>query len=321
VFGRNKFYLKNTAVVETLAKIDTVVFDKTGTLTEPSAAELTYTGKELSIAQRQAILSVLRHSTHPLSQRISQALSGETTPVHHFEEFAGKGLAGEVNGLFVRIGSSAYLGVPADKLKDTLKTTVYVSVDGIVLGYYTFFNVYREGLQSVLQGLGDKKIAVLSGDNNHEEARLRELLGHEAELNFNQSPVQKLEYIQRLKQQGQHQVLMVGDGLNDAGALKQSDVGIALTNSVSNFSPSCDAILDAEAFDKLSIFLNFSRKTMKLILLTFAVSLVYNVVGLTMAVMGLFTPIVSAILMPISTLSVMTFATLSVKYAAKKAGL
>jgi Cu+-exporting ATPase len=90
---------------------------------------------------------------------------------------------------------------------------------------------------------------------------------------------------------------------------------------VSNFSPSCDAILDAEAFDKLSIFLNFSRKTMKLILLTFAVSLVYNVVGLTMAVMGLFTPIVSAILMPISTLSVMTFATLSVKYAAKKAGL
>ncbi|MHC2993543.1 ATPase, partial [Pontibacter sp. HJ8] len=321
VFGRNKFYLKNIAVVETLAKIDTVVFDKTGTLTEPSSAELTYTGKELSIEQKQAILSVLRHSTHPLSQRISQALSGETAAVQNFQEYAGKGLAGDVNGLFVRIGSSAYLGVPADKLKDTLKTTVYVSVDGIVLGYYTFFNVYRQGLQSVLQGLGDKKIAVLSGDNNHEEARLKELLGQEAELNFNQSPVQKLEYIQRLKQQGQHQVLMVGDGLNDAGALKQSDAGIALTNSVSNFSPSCDAILDAEAFDKLSVFLNFSRKTMKLILLTFAVSLAYNVVGLTMAVMGLFTPIVSAILMPISTLSVMTFATLSVKYAAKRAGL
>jgi len=321
VFGRNKFYLKNTAVVERLAKIDTVVFDKTGTLTEPSEAELTYTGKKLTSAQKQAILSVLRHSTHPLSQRISQGLNGTSLPVSDFKEITGKGLVGEVNGMLVRVGSATYLGVPAEKQKDTLKTTVYVAIDGMVLGYYTFYNVYRDGLQQVLQGLGDKKIAVLSGDNDHEEARLRELLGKEAELNFNQSPVQKLEYIQQLKAKENRQVLMVGDGLNDAGALKQSDAGIALSNSVTNFSPSCDAILDASAFDRLSTFLKFSKTTMTLILLTFAVSLIYNVIGLTMAVMGLFTPIVSAILMPISTLSVMTFATISVKFAAKRAGL
>jgi P-type Cu+ transporter len=113
----------------------------------------------------------------------------------------------------------------------------------------------------------------------------------------------------------------VGDGLNDAGALRQSDAGIALTNSITNFSPSCDAILDATAFDKLSKFLKFSKTTMTIILATFAVSLIYNVIGLTLAVQGLFSPIVSAILMPISSLSVIVFATISVNIAAKRAGL
>ncbi|MBF9254160.1 heavy metal translocating P-type ATPase metal-binding domain-containing protein [Pontibacter sp. 172403-2] len=318
IFGKNKFYLKNTAVVETLSKIDTVVFDKTGTLTEPSAAELVYTGKALTPAQQQSIKSVLRHSTHPLSQRIFQSMAGQVQAVQQFQEFAGKGLVGEVSGQLVRIGSAAYVGVPADK--DALKTTVYVSLDGMVLGFYTFYNVYRPGLKAILHDLRDKQLSVLSGDNNHEAARLRELLGEEAELNFSQSPVQKLEYVQHLKSENRH-VLMVGDGLNDAGALRQSDVGIALTNSITNFSPSCDAILDASAFDKLSQFIGFSKKSMNIILASFAVSLVYNVVGLTFAVQGLFSPIVSAILMPISSLSVILFATLAVKFSAKRAGL
>lgn len=320
VFGKNKFYLKNTTVVEKLAKIDTVVFDKTGTLTEPSAAELSYIGKTLTAAQEQAIKSVLQHSTHPLSQRIFQHLTGSTFEVLNFQEYAGKGLVGDVNQQVIRIGSASYIGVTEGLIKDTLKTTVYVSIDGVVLGYYTFYNVYRSGLKDILQDLNDKRLAVLSGDNNHEEARLKDLLGEEAELSFYQSPVQKLEYIQRLKND-YNQVLMVGDGLNDAGALQQSDVGISLTNSITNFSPSCDAILDATAFDKLSKFLSFSKKTMHIILATFAVSLIYNVIGLTLAVQGLFSPIVSAILMPISSLSVIVFATLSVRIAAKRAGL
>ncbi|TXK50256.1 HAD-IC family P-type ATPase, partial [Pontibacter qinzhouensis] len=188
VFGKNKFYLRNTAVVETLAKIDTVVFDKTGTLTEPSAAEVTYTGKVLTQEQERVVKSILSHSTHPLSQRIFQSMPGETSTVYNFQEFAGKGLLGEVDGKLVRVGSAAYLGVNTIKGHDTMQTAVYVSVDGVLLGYYTFFNVYRDGLQDILQGLEHKHISVLSGDNDHELVRLRELLGDKASLNFNQSP-------------------------------------------------------------------------------------------------------------------------------------
>lgn len=320
VFGRNKFYLKNTSVVETLAKIDTVVFDKTGTLTEPSAAEVSYVGKTLTPEQEQSIKSVLSHSTHPLSQRIFQSINSDVKSVENFKEFAGKGITGEVGNHVLLIGSASFTGIKPVGDKALLNTTVYVTMDGVLLGYYTFFNVYRSGLKQILSELDDRKLAVLSGDNSHEEARLVELLGEHAALNFNQSPIQKLEYVEQLKNQ-HHQVMMVGDGLNDAGALRQSDVGIALTNSITNFSPSCDAILDATSFDKLGLFLRFSKTTMRIILATFAVSLVYNVVGLTLAVQGLFSPIVSAILMPISSLSVIIFATLSVKIAAKRAGL
>src|SRR5688572_6174656 len=179
-------------------------------------------------------------------------------------------------------------------------------------------NKYRKGLETVLRSLKKvKKLAVLSGDNDSERERLRSIFGPDAELHFNQSPVQKLEYIQKLKDQG-HKVIMIGDGLNDAGALKQADAGIALTDKVSGFSPSCDGILEAKNFGLLGTFLKFSKVNMRIILGSFGVSFIYNIIGLTMAVMGEFTPIVSAILMPISTISVIVFATISVQVAANK---
>ncbi|WP_073284723.1 heavy metal translocating P-type ATPase [Hymenobacter psychrotolerans] len=322
--GRHQFYLKNSAVVETLGRADTIVFDKTGTLTDVKRSAVEYRGTALGTAQRQAVAAVVRQSTHPLSQRLSQELPTSQPPaVAGFREVAGQGLRGLVAGVEVKVGSAALVGLrdtapAAAETTDALQSSVYVSLDGEVYGCFVFRNVYREGLEAILADLGRRyRLAVLSGDNDAEHDRLRQLFGPKAELRFRQSPQDKLEYIAGLRQQGRT-VIMVGDGLNDAGALQQADAGIALTDTLTNFSPACDAILEARSFGQLATILRFAQDCLQVVLGTFVLSFCYNGIGLGLAVQGRFTPIVSAILMPISSLSVMVFATLLVRYAAHR---
>ncbi|WP_324672245.1 heavy metal translocating P-type ATPase [Hymenobacter sp. GOD-10R] len=322
VFGQLKFYLKNSAVVETLGRADTIVFDKTGTLTDTHRSEVRYVGLPLQAAETQLVAALVQQSTHPLSQRLAKELGSSKLPIANYFEVPGQGLSGLVAGREVKVGSAAFVRAEVkgqedlEHSADTRQSRVYVAVDGEYLGCFVFYNVYREHMQEVLQTLGKHyHLAVLSGDNNTEQERLRELFGPKAELRFWQSPQDKLDYIAALRQQGRT-VIMVGDGLNDAGALQQADAGIALTDTLSNFSPACDAILDASSFGQFATFLRFSQDCLQVVLATFILSFGYNGIGLGLAVQGKFTPIVSAILMPISSLSVMLFATLLVRFAA-----
>ena len=349
VLGRHHLYLKNAAVVETLGRADTIVFDKTGTLTDVQQSAVAYAGPPLSPHQQQAVAAVIRHSTHPLSQRLAAELPASVLAVADFTEVPGQGLRGVVQGVVVKVGSAAFVGFDDAALRSSLlnddrtngafgadaetrrvaslqptaslQSQVCVSLDDDLHACYTFHNVYRHDLRAVLAALGQRYcLAVLSGDHDAERGRLRALFGPNAEIHFRQTPQNKLDYIAQLKQQGRT-VVMVGDGLNDAGALQRADVGIALTETLTNFSPACDAILEARSFGQLATILRFSRSCLRIVLATFALSFCYNGIGLTLAVQGRLTPIASAILMPISSLSVMVFATLLVSWAARRRGL
>jgi Cu+-exporting ATPase len=103
---------------------------------------------------------------------------------------------------------------------------------------------------------------------------------------------------------------MIGDGLNDAGALQESETGISLSEDVHSFSPAADAILDAKSFTRLSDFLKFSRFSLKVIIASFILSFIYNLIGLSFAVSGTLSPLIAAILMPVSSISVVLFTTL-----------
>ncbi|MEW6701788.1 MAG: HAD-IC family P-type ATPase, partial [Bacteroidota bacterium] len=322
IFGRKKFYLKNTHVIEKLAAIDTIVFDKTGTITENNSSDVQFIGDELNYTEKVLIKSAVRNSNHPLSIAIFNLLDSEITKnIEHFDEEPGKGIYALANGTEIKLGSKNFVGGSNGKADEDRPTKVFLSIDGELKGYFKIANKYREGLNEIVSALEKEyKLSLLSGDNEGEKESLRKFFGKDDELFFGQSPQNKLDFIRRLQKNGE-KILMIGDGLNDAGALKQSDVGISISDDTNNFSPACDGILDSKSFHHLKDFIAFSRTSKKIIISSFVLSLIYNLFGLSFAFNGTLSPLIAAILMPLSSISAVLFTTISTNVLAKQKGL
>jgi Cu+-exporting ATPase len=315
IFDKNKFYLKNTAVVEQMARINTLVFDKTGTITAPEGFRISFEG-DLSREEKCMISSVARNSGHPLSRELVKWIKiNEYFIVSSYQEIAGKGIEGIVNNKMVRIGSASFINIRSEK-KDT--GTVYIQIGEHYAGYFSFRQRWRPGLKELFTKLGSKlNMHLLSGDQDSEREFLLPAFPWEDQMHFKQSPQDKLDYIHALQQKN-NKVMMLGDGLNDAGALKQSDLGIAVTDNINNFSPGCDAILDGAGFEKLPNFIQQAKDAVKVIHISFGISTIYNVAGLLFAVQGLLSPLYAAILMPLSTVTIISFTSIATHLFARK---
>lgn len=302
-------FVKSANALESIADADTIVFDKTGTITLQNEARVRFENGALSTYEQQLLRSLALQSNHPLSKAIVNSLPQQKMlPMASFVELKGSGSEARVNGQRVKLGSEEFVcGYRVGNHSGGSR--VYVSVNDEVLGYFYVQTMYRDGLVGLIHGLEeDYGLAVISGDNSAEENVLRKIFGNNCELLFEQSPQQKLDYIKALQKQGK-KVIMIGDGLNDAGALQQSNAGIVISDDINNFSPACDAILDGRQFYKLQALLNYCKKEKSIIYGSFIISILYNIVGLSYAVQGELSPVIAAILMPLSSASIVLYTT------------
>jgi Cu+-exporting ATPase len=294
-----------------------VIFDKTGTITSNKHSNAEYDGDLLSDSENVVLKNSLRGSNHPLSRTLYNILEeNNIITLDTFEEHIGKGIEAKHDAINMKIGSANFVG--SSQEASILNTTVHISSNSVYKGKYTFYNSYRKGVSKLFNQLKQQfDLVILSGDNEGERENLTKLLPAKTKLIFNQKPKDKLEFIKHHQSEGA-KVLMIGDGLNDAGALAQSNVGIAISEDVNVFSPACDAILDASKFKQLYHYIKASKASIKIIKWSFVLSFIYNVIGLYFAVTGQLEPVVAAILMPLSSISIVVFTTIATNLLGRK---
>ncbi|MCB0795295.1 MAG: heavy metal translocating P-type ATPase metal-binding domain-containing protein [Flavobacteriales bacterium] len=311
LLGKRGLFLREAEVVERMADVDTLVLDKTGTLTEREAHVLRFTGPPLSASEQSRIRSLVAQSAHPLSQAIYQGSNATLCTVSDFKEHAGSGLEGVVDGCRVRMGSHAFVDVD-----ERHEGQVQVLMDGIHRGAFLIAKRPRPGMQAVLRALGRRyPLHLLTGDVSVDQ-EVAECFDRER-THVRCTPAMKASTVERMGSEGKR-VMMVGDGLNDAGALHRSHVGVTLCESTVALTPASDAILDAGRSDLLPGALLLARKARSIVFTSLVLSLLYNVIGLSYAVTGALTPLIAAILMPLSSVTVVGFVTMAVRYAASR---
>ena len=313
---RKGLLIKDGTALERLAEADTVLFDKTGTLTTGAPTPLAL--DHLPQDAARIALALAQGSAHPLAVSLAQALAARglrPAQVSDLREVPGYGVEGQWQGQTVRLGRAAWVG--AEALPDTAS---YLQIGTDRPCAIRFADTLRDGAADVVAALigQGKRVILISGDTKASVTRFAQEIGI-AEVIAEALPQEKAALVADLTAAGA-KVLMVGDGLNDAGALRQADAGFSVVEDDHGFSPACDGILESGSISALPRLLRFARSCVRVVRWSFVLSFLYNAVGITMAVQGLISPLFAAILMPLSSVSIIAFSTLGTRWVAAQNG-
>jgi len=317
VFGRNGLYLKNATSTEQLADIDTIVFDKTGTLTSDNDFEIKWEDGKPGEYEQQLLSSLIAQSLHPVSRQLRKEISIDEIkfPIINWEETVGSGVSATIDGNDVKLGK--YLFINPENAQEAENDDTYIGINGELHSRFSIkHNLRKDAGETVKKLKSAFNTFLLTGDGERDKEELFKYFTS-SEMRFRQSPHDKLEFIANEKANG-HKIMMIGDGINDAGALKESNFGITITDDINAFTPASDAILDANQLAKLPRFAAMAKSVKTIILGAFIFSAMYNCIGLSFAVRGVLHPWIAAILMPVSSITVVLYSQLAVNLTAKK---
>jgi len=319
--ARHGILVKNGAVLETLSQIRHFVFDKTGTLTEGRMGVRTVVGSGISEQDLLRLAAAAeRLSEHSIARAILREaelreIAHQQLVVADFMNRAGFGVSAKVSGTPVQLGTTAWLedqGIAVDpalerraaELEEDAISSIHVAIAGSHAGLIGLADRLRPDAPALVRELRDQgiEITLLSGDRRKvAEAIARQLGGMQVIAEV--LPDQKDEAIRRL-QAGGATVAMVGDGINDAPALIRADVGIALGSGTDVSLESADIVLMSEELSRISLASQLSRRTLRTVRQNIGLSIAYNVVMIPLAMLGMITPLLAAIAMPLSSLAV-----------------
>jgi len=308
LLGRRKLFVKNVGVLLDLARSNAFVFDKTGTLTT-AAQHLEWLGPSLSAEQKSAIVSVASQSVHPVSRSIVTSIDVPAAVADEVAEYVGQGIVGRSGGHRVAIGSADF--VQESNGHDA--AAAFVAIDGRVVGGFAMMPSVRPGVIALIGRLRTwATVNLVSGDSAREASVFEPVFGRES-IRFNATPYDKVDALQRLADTG-HRTVMIGDGLNDAGAMRAAHVGIAVSDETATLVPACDIIMDGAQVHTIDRLVRYSKQVRSLIWFSLVFSMVYNVIGVGLAVTGQLAPVVVAIMMPVSSLIVTAVSVLGARW-------
>ena len=292
---RNGVYLRSGDALERLAEIDHVVFDKTGTLTLGSPHLISEHGPELALAARLA-----RASRHPLSRAIV-AIAGPGAMAEEIEEQPGLGVQGLIDSKRYRLGSAEWVGVPNPP--NAQGPTLWFAEDKAPPIQFRFEDQLQDDAKTAL-GKFEKAgipVEILSGDSEAAVSRVAEQLAIST-WQAKVSPQGKVDRLTTLRDQDK-KVLMVGDGLNDAGALALAHASLAPGGAMDVSQSASDAVY-AGGLNAIPSILNVAHRTRSIMLQNFGLAAAYNLIAVPIAVTGHVTPLIAAIAMSASSLIV-----------------
>ncbi|TWT60060.1 heavy metal translocating P-type ATPase [Rubinisphaera italica] len=323
--ARQQILVKSGDVFEQLQNRGTVWLDKTGTITEGKISVVEYQGEAELIP---IIFAIEKNVVHPIATALVRDLASKkefslTDRIEDVNSLPGYGVCGQINGATIAVGSekliekmtlsiSEDLNVRLNQFHQSGLTGIVIAVDGTVKAICAISDQIRPDASIAIEQLKSAgwKVGILSGDHTEVVNLVGSQLGIPAGMTFSQiSPEQKLEIIQNSSRQ--ETTIMVGDGVNDSASLAAASMGIAVHGGAAVSLQAADVYINRPGLLGITVLMQGAKKTVRTIRFNFAVSLSYNIIAAGLAMSGMINPIIAAILMPLSSLSVLTIAFLN----------